>query len=379
MPSQRTSFRPTRADIDLGALGHNFRVMREMIGADVRIMAVVKADAYGHGSLECAARLENEGVDWFGVAIPEEGVALRKAGITRQVLCMGSIWPGQEQLITDHHLTPVVFAERTASLLNDHARSIGRSLDVHIKIDTGMGRVGIRYDEVDPFLELLNSFSAIRVAGLMTHFASAESASENEFTALQVARFNDVIERFRAAGHSPEWLDLANSPGAIVHPESRGNMVRLGGGLYGILDDILPEASVHPGLKPVMSLRSKIANIKTVPAGETLGYGRTFETKTESRIALVPVGYADGYPRGLGNRGRACIRGQKAPVVGRISMDWTLFDVTNIDGVSIDDEVTLIGCDGETRITAADLASELDTIGYEITCGIGPRVRRIFI
>ncbi len=379
MPPKRTNFRPTRAEIDLGALGHNFRAMRDMTGAGVRIMAVVKADAYGHGALECAARLENEGVDWFGVAIPEEGVALRKAGITRQVLCLGSIWPGQEQLITEFHLTPVVFTERIASLLNEHARSIGKSIDVHIKVDTGMGRVGIRYDAVDPFLEALKSLSSIRIAGVMTHFASAESHRDDEFTALQVARFNEVVDKFRSAGHSPEWLDLANSPGAIAHPESRGNMVRLGGALYGILDDILPDAAVHPGLKPVMSLRSAIANVKTVPAGETLGYGRTFETQTESRIALVPVGYADGYPRGLSNRGHACVRGRMAPIVGRVSMDWTLFDVTNIDGVSIDDEVTLIGCDGDTRITAADLASQIDTIGYEITCGVGPRVRRVFI
>lgn len=371
--------RPTRAEIDRDALAHNFRAMKGLVGRDVKIMAVVKADAYGHGALECSARLENEGVDWFGVAIPEEGVDLRNAGITRPILCLGSIWPGQEQIVVQNHLTPVVFAERIARSLNSYAGSIGRTLDVHVKIDSGMGRVGVRHDRIGGFIELLSSLSHLRVSGLMTHFASAEDPKESAFTSLQIERFEACADAFRAAGYSPEWIDLANSPGTIAHPESRGNMVRLGGALFGLLRDIMPADGDAPKLRPVLSLRSRIANIKQVPAGETLGYGRTFETKRDSLIALVPAGYADGYPRGLSNRGHACIRGQKAPISGRISMDWTLLDVTDIKGVTVDDEVTLIGVDGQCQMTAADIARELGTIGYEITCGISPRVPRVFI
>jgi len=379
MSENVNNFRPTRAEIDLGALAHNFQVMRSLVGPHVKVMAVVKADAYGHGAIECSSRLENEGVDWFGVAIAEEGVALRKAGITRPILCLGSVWPGQERLVTEHHLTPVVFSERVAVSLDSHARSVGRSIDVHVKVDTGMGRVGIRHDDLDSFITVLGGLKYLRVAGLMTHFSAAESRTDDEFTASQIRLFDEAAEKFRAAGHSPEWFDMANSPGAIDHPESRGNMVRLGGALYGLLDDIVPEASTNPGLRPVLSLKSHVANIKTVPAGETLGYGRTFRTQRETKVALVPVGYADGYHRGLSNVGHACIRGQRVPIAGRISMDWTMFDITDIKDASVDDEVTLIGADGDCFITAAELAGQLDTIGYEITCGIGPRVRRLFI
>jgi alanine racemase len=263
--------------------------------------------------------------------------------------------------------------------LNSYAKGTGRILDVHIKVDTGMGRVGVRWERVGGVISLLSELSNLRVTGLLTHFASADDPSEDEFTALQIARFENVVEQFRAAGHEPQFLDLANSPGAIMHPRSRGNMVRLGGALFGLLDDILPEDAARPELRPVMSLRSRIANIKEVPAGETLGYGRTFKTARDSRIALVPVGYADGYPRGLSSKGEACVRGMKAPIVGRVSMDWTLFDVTDIPDAAVDDEVTLIGTDGSSSVSAAGIARLVDTIGYEITCGIGPRVPRVFI
>jgi alanine racemase len=371
--------RPTRAEIDLAALAGNLRRMKALVGRGVRIMAVVKADAYGHGAVRCARKLEEEGVDWFGVAIPEEGAELRHAGITRPILCLGSIWPGQEQMVVEDQVTPVLFSERVARSLNSYAKERGRTLDVHIKIDTGMGRVGVRWDRVGGVISLLSELSNLRVSGLMTHFASAEDHAQDLFTATQIERFDGVVRQFRDAGHEPEYLDLANSPGTIAHPESRGNMVRLGGALFGLLDDIMHPDAERPKLQAVMSLRSRIANIKDIPARETLGYGRTFETKRDSRIALVPVGYADGYPRALGNKGEACLRGTTAPIVGRVSMDWTLLDVTDIPEASVDDEVTLIGTDGESSVSAAGIAQLVGTIGYEITCGIGPRVPRVFI
>ncbi|MFN0279593.1 MAG: alanine racemase [Pyrinomonadaceae bacterium] len=369
--------RPTKAYVDLDALASNFRSSKKFIGQDIKYMAVVKADAYGHGAAACSRRLEAEGVDWFGVAIPEEGIELRQAGIKRPILCLGSFWPGQEKLLIENNLTSVIYDHNTALVLDRCAAVHSVTLDVHVKIDTGMGRVGCRFENVELFASSLRQTNNLKVTCILTHFASAEDPNETEFTNLQIERFNTACDVFRAAGHEPEWFDLANSPGAIRHPKSRGNMVRLGGALYGLLDDILTPDAERPNLKPVLSLSSRIAHLKKVPSGETLGYGRTFTTKRDSMIALLPIGYADGYPRGLSNIGKAVVNNHIVPVVGCISMDWTLLDVTDID-VSTGEEVFLIGGSGEHSIKAADLAGELGTIGYEITCGISPRVPRIF-
>ncbi len=371
--------RPTFAQIDLDALAFNFRSTKQFVGDSVKYMAVVKANAYGHGAAKCAVKLEAEGVDWFGVAIPEEGVELREAGITKPILCLGSFWPGQEELIVKHHLTPVIYDEKVADDLDKYAAGNDITLDIHVKIDTGMGRVGVRYDNAEDFAVTLKSLQNLTVTGLMTHFASAENPKENEFTALQISRFNTACVQFRNAGHSPKWIDLANSPGAITHPESRASMVRLGGALYGLLDDILPVNTTTPVLKSVLSLHSQIAHIKRVPAGDSLGYGRMFTTQRDSLIALVPVGYADGYPRALSSNGKVIANKQFVPVVGRISMDWTLIDVTDVSNAATGDEVILIGSDGECSISAADIAQEVDTIGYEITCGISSRVIKKYI
>jgi alanine racemase len=342
-------------------------------------MAVVKADGYGHGGVECAVRLEAEGVAWFGVAIPEEGVELRNAGVKASILCLGSFWPGQEELIIERRLTPAIFDEREAINLNAAAQRAGTIVDVHAKIDTGMGRLGRRYESARQFAQFVKTLENLRVSGLMTHFASAEDASQDEFTNAQIDRFEAAKEAFESAGHRPRWIDLANSPAAVRHPRSRPNMVRLGGALYGLINDIVSKDADQPQLRPVLSLVSKIAHIKRLASGETLGYGRTFTTSRESAIASVPIGYADGYPRALSNRGMASINGRLAPIVGRVSMDWTLIDVTDITDAKVDDDVYLIGGTGDARVTAADIAAEAGTIGYEITCGISPRVPRVFL
>jgi alanine racemase len=371
--------RPTESVVDLDALAFNFHSAKKFIGDGLNFMAVVKADGYGHGAKKCARRLEAEGIDWFGVAIPEEGVDLRKAGIKAPILCLGSFWPGQAGLLTDHDLTPVIYDLKTAADLAQHLRLLGSTIDIHIKIDTGMHRVGVSSEDVPEFAAKIGQFGCFNVDGLMTHFASAEAASENEFTALQINRFDAAVNEFRKAGHSPTWIDLANSPGAIAHPESRGNMVRLGGALYGLVNDILPEATPQPELKPVLSLRSRIAHLRHLPPGESLGYGRTYFTSRDSVIALVPIGYADGYPRGRSNKAIAYVNGRLVPVSGRISMDWTLLDVTDVQDAAVGDEVYLIGGGPSHAVRAADLARELDTIGYEITCGISPRVPRVYV
>ncbi len=337
-------------------------------------MAVVKANAYGHGATKCALRLESEGVDWFGVALPEEGVEIRQGGVTRPILCLGSFWQGQESSLIDNDLTPVIYDLHTGQSLDRFAKDRDIEINIHVKIDTGMGRVGIGHRNVAYFAEGLKQSNSLKVTGLMTHFAAAENPDESEFTRLQIDRFEQACDVFRSAGHEPELIDLANSPGAITHPESRGNMVRIGGALFGLLDDILPSGIPGPELKEVLSLRSQIAYLRNVPAGESLGYGRIFYTKRDSIIALVPLGYADGYPRRLSNCGSAIAGGQMVPLVGRMSMDWTLFDVTDVPELSVGDEIVLIG-DGQQ---AADIAKLVGTIAYEITCGLSPRVPRIY-
>lgn len=372
------SQRPTWAEVSLDNLAFNLHSVKNFIGPDVKYMAVVKADAYGHGSVECAKRLEAEGVDWFGVALPEEGVELRQAGIRKLILCLGGFWEGQETLALNYNLTPVVFQIDKARILNAAAERRGTAVSIHVKVDTGMGRVGVRYDAVSRFAEDLATLEHLRLEGVMTHFAAADDLKQNDFTDLQIRRFEAAVETFRSYGFNPAYCDLANSPGAVAHPAARGNMVRLGGVLYGLGGDVLPKEIDKPELRAVMSLHSRIAHLKPVPAGESIGYGRTFTTARDSVIATIPIGYQDGYTRSLSNSGRVIVRGAFVPVVGRISMDWITLDVTEIEGVEIGDEVTLIGEQGGARISAEDLAELTGTISYEITCGIDRRVPRVY-
>lgn len=373
-----TSSRPTFALIDLDALAANFHAARKFIGPEMKYMAVVKANAYGHGAVECARRLGEEGVDWFGVALPEEGVELRRARVTLPILCLGSFWPGQQDILLEYGLTPVVYDIGAAKLLSESATKTSVVVDMHVKIDTGMHRLGVDFRQASDFADKIRTLPGLRVTGLLTHFAAAEDPSQSDFTRIQVERFDQAVGEFRDAGHAPEWIDLANSPGAITHSDLGGNMVRLGGALYGLLDDILHPSTNRPQLRPVMSVKSQIAYIREVARGEGIGYGRSFVAKRDSLIALVPVGYADGYPRLLSNRGMAVLADDKAPIVGRISMDWLMLDVTDVPNAKAGDEVYLIGGNGET-VTAVNIAAEARTIGYEITCGISSRVPRVFL
>ncbi|HLA94576.1 MAG TPA: alanine racemase [Pyrinomonadaceae bacterium] len=372
------SQRPTWAEIDLDNLAFNFHSTKEFVGKEIEYMAVVKANAYGHGAVQCAKRLEAEGVDWFAVALPEEGIELREAGSQKPILCLGGFWPGQERLLLKHDLTPVVFNIEQAEILNAAAKALELKAPIHIKIDTGMGRLGIRFDELADFAARLSELKNLEVEGLMTHFAVADKLSQNEFTNLQMARFGEAVSIFHGHGFRPKYLDMANSPGAVAHPLSRATMVRLGGVLYGLGGDVLPAEIEKPELKPVLSLHSAISMLKNVPMGETLGYGRTFQTKRDSIIATIPIGYHDGVSRSLSNKGRVIVNGKFAPIVGRVSMDWAIIDVTDIPDAKIGDTVTLIGKQGESDILAEDIAALIDTISYEVTCSIDQRVPRIF-
>jgi alanine racemase len=280
--------------------------------------------------------------------------------------------------LISHRLTPVVYDLEMLRQVDHAAAAAGTIANVHIKVDTGMGRLGVRYDAVHEFAERAIEFEHIRVEGLMTHFAAADVPSLDGFTNTQADRFNEALGHFRAIGIEPAYNDLANSAATMSHPFAHGNLVRPGGILYGLWHDILQPDVDGSALQPVMSLFSRIELLKRVPAGEYLGYGCTFTTRRESLIATMPIGYHDGFLRANSNRGKVIVRGQFAPVVGRVSMDLTIIDVTDIEGVTAGDTVTLIGNEGDKRITAEEVAKVADTLSYEVTCGISNRVRRVF-
>lgn len=375
------SGRPTWAEIHLDNLAANFKQIRNLVSPTARVMAVVKADAYGHGAAECATRLASEGADWFGVAIPEEGMQLRAARITQPILCLGGFWGEQAKACLQYRLTPVVYRLDMFESLNQAALDAGMIADAHLKIDTGMGRLGIRFDELSEFAGQLDRFRNVRVDGLMSHLAAADDASCKPLTLDQIRRFDAAAAIFRERGYHPTYLHLSNSAGIYGHREAWGNLVRPGGVLYGLWRDVLPPKISDPQLQPVMSLHSRISMLKWVPPGETIGYGCTFEASRKSLIATLPLGYHDGYMRAFSNRANVIVRGTHAPVVGRVSMDLTLIDVTNVPGVELGDKVTLLGWDREhagPNISAEDLARISGTLSYEVTCGIGERVPRIY-
>jgi len=374
--------RPTWAEIDLNNLAANFNTIRQMVGETSKVMAVVKANAYGHGSVQCARRLVKEGAEWFGVAMPEEGIELRSAGIGQPILSLGGFFEGQAAACIQQRLTPVVYRLDMIEALDQAGREANAKVDVHVKIDTGMGRLGVRADQLTEFVAALSKFANVRVDGVMTHFAAADDASCEPLTELQIRQFDQSVSIFIEHGHRPTYLHLANSAGIYGHREAWGNMVRPGGVLYGLWRDVLPVSVSDAGLKPVMSLHSRIILLKWVPSGETIGYGCTFEASRKTLIAIVPIGYHDGYLRGLSNRSRVIIRGRYAPVIGRISMDLTLVDVTDVPEVELFDQVTLLGSDktsADTSITAEDLARTVGTLSYEVTCGVGQRVPRVYV
>ncbi|MBA3334210.1 MAG: alanine racemase [Acidobacteria bacterium] len=371
--------RPTYAEINLANLAFNFNSAKKFIGENINYMAVVKADAYGHGAVQCAKKLESTGVSWFGVALPEEGLELRANNIKLPILCLGGFWSGQENLLIEKNLTPVLYRLEQAVKFNKAAQNKDVVVNAHLKIDTGMNRIGCRFDEVKHFVEQLKNLQNLNIQGIMTHFAAADNLAENDFTNLQIKRFEEVLKMFAENNIEPVFRDLANSPGAVVHKNSLGNMVRLGGILYGLGGDVLPGGVDKPELKPVMSVHTRLSQIKKVPKGESIGYSRTFVTSRNSLIATIPIGYQDGFVRALSNSGKVIINNRFAPVVGRVSMDWTIVDVTDVPNVKVNDEVLVIGDNGELSITAEELARKTRTISYEITCGINRRVTRQYV
>src|SRR5512142_1301262 len=370
-----SSNRPTAAVIDLGAIEHNFReVTRRVEGR--KVLGVVKAQAYGHGAVPVSRCLLALGADMLGVALVEEGKELRDSGIEAPILVMGPLFPEQAETAVRLRLTPAVYSMPVALALSEAARKLGTKVSVHAKIDTGMGRVGVAPGEAPGFIAALRGLSGIDVTGLMTHFADAD-LRDKRFASEQMDRFEALIRELDAGGSPVPLRHASNSAAVLDFGRALFTMVRPGLMLYGY--NPLEQAAGGADLMPALSFVTRVAFLKKVKTGVPISYGRTFVTKRESIIATLPVGYADGFSRALSNRGEALVRGKRAPVAGRVCMDMCMIDVTDVPGVREGDEVVLIGGQSGERITAGDIAAKTGTIPYEVLCGIGSRVPRIYL
>ena len=372
--------RPTIAEIDLAALRHNFALVQRSIPAGCGTLAVVKADAYGHGFMDISRELESLGVTAFGVAFLAEGIQLRKSGIDRPVVILGGVYPGQERKCVGFNLSTAVFSIEQARVLNDTASRLYRKAKIHVKIDTGMGRLGIAAAEAPAFFRELREMKSVELAGIISHFASADELDEDgrRFSDRQAATFAQAVAEARSLGLDPRYVHIANSAAAFGMELPFCNLVRPGIVLYGALPSGDFEGKMD--LRPIMRLRSTVAMLKWVEPGTSISYARRYTAPDRRLIASVPVGYADGYSRALTNKGEVLIRGERAPVVGTVCMDWIMVDVTSISGVAVGDEVTLLGCDRQGNcVRAEELAAWAGTIPYEIFCGISKRVPRIYL
>ena len=354
----------------LDAIAHNMRVVREAANGR-KVLAVVKADAYGHGVVPVAHRLQAEGVDGFGVALAEEGIELREAGIDRAILVLNGISGGAHRDIIAAALTPVLYEISEARAFESVAE--GRPIDVHLKVDTGMGRLGVPLAELDPFLRELRSFPSIRVAGLMTHFSTADA--DPDYVAEQLRGFKQAEGLVRRFGHVRAVLHAANSAWLFRHPERHFDWVRPGISLYGYPGS----DSVDVPLRPAMRWRTEVLRVRMLQQGESAGYGRTFRATRPTRLATIPLGYGDGLLRSASNRGHVLIRGVRCPIVGNVAMDLTTVDVSQVPDASIGDEVLLLGVQDGVSLDARDLAEAAGTIPYEVLTNVSRRVPRVYV
>ena len=369
--------RPTCAEINIRALIHNLNEAKRLACPKSQILAVVKADAYGHGAVKISKALVRNGVQHLGVALVEEAIELRDAGIKTPIIVLGGIFKEQIPKIAEYSLTPVVYQEDFLKAVAKEARKSNKKVNIHIKIDTGMGRIGVLSDEAVNFVKKAVSLKNIKVEGIMTHFADADLA-DKAYAEKQMAEFTSIVNKLNEEGIDIPYQHIANSAALVSFENNKFNMARPGIMLYGYA----PSAEGKErglNLIPVMSLKTKVLHLKKVSAGTYISYGRTFVAKRDSVIATLPVGYADGYSRALSNKGFVIVKGKRAPIAGRVCMDMTMIDVTGIDGVEINDEVVLIGKQGKEAITADDVAMLTNTISYEVLCCIGKRVPRVYI
>jgi alanine racemase len=389
------SHRPTWALINLDALRANMRLIKERIGAERRFMGIVKANAYGHGALEVARAAQEEGAAMLGVATVDEAVALRRLGFHLPIIILGPVFPQDSEAILAHHITASLGSLEVARARNSAARKwkprqsrgrpasrkAGEKIPVHIKVDTGMGRFGFWHEEMPGVLDALKGMRFLHFEGIFTHFSESDAASR-AFTLQQLKHFNRVLEMCRARSLDPPIKHAANSGAVLQYPEAWFDIVRPGIILYGLYPSMeVPRTlSAQAGLKihPVMTLVSKVVLLRDVGRGRYLSYARTYRTKSRRRIATIPIGYGDGYPRQLSNRGYMIIRGQKAPIVGRVTMDQILLDVTTIPKVAVGDDVLIYGKRGKDYIPIEEVAASIGAISYELVCAVTQRVPRVY-
>jgi alanine racemase len=394
--------RPVWAEVDLGALAENFRAIRKFVNPPEenrktprKILSIVKGNGYGHGGPQVAKALEKAGSDWFGVTCTEEGIAVREAGVRKPVLVLTSFWPGEESRLIEHDLTAVIHrCEQLKELDRAAARVIAKSggkkgrkrVSFHLKMDTGMNRLGIAPGNVDCFASQLAKCKHLELGGVFTHFASSEVSTNTrvgEQTRQQEERFYSALDRLRSLGVDPGIVHLANSAAIATRPETWADMVRPGAILYGYhpgYDPVeqRPEIEARLPLKPVMSLCTRIINIRNIPEGAGVGYNETFIAKRPSRIAVLAAGYGDGIHRSLGNRGSVLVRGALVPIVGIISMDVTMIDVTDVPDAVLGDAVTIYGSDGKHVRAANVIARSIGTVTSDLLCAVSQRVPRLY-
>ena len=366
--------RQNRVEIDMDAIRNNYRILRDQVPADVEVMPVIKANAYGHGMLETADALAGMGASHFAVALPEEGIELRLAGVEGEVLVLGAAMPRAAADCVRYGLTQTVFTPEMVAALDREAAAQSREALVHIKLDTGMNRIGLRTEEeADALAAALASAPHVRATGIYTHFADADNplpdGGMNPFTRAQLKRFCELRAHF-----NPDIpAHVANSAMSLLAPEAYFNMIREGISLYGY-----PPVPTNLPFTPALSWYTEIVHVKRVNAGESIGYGCTFIAPRDMLVATA-VGYGDGYHRAVSNRGAMLVHGRRAPIVGRVCMDQTMLDVTDIPGVQVGDETVILGCQGGERIDAVELASWAGTISYEVLLAVTARVPRVYL
>lgn len=365
----------TWAEVDLTAIAYNVQAFKKHVGEKVEIIAVVKANAYGHGAAAVAKTALQAGATRLAVHRAIEGVELRRAGINAPILIMGYTPPGGAEMVVREQLTPSLITMEFAQALARHAEAIGVRVPVHIKVDSGMSRYGLMPEEVIDFLRAVAALPAINLEGLFTHFATADWHDQT-YVRQQLDIFKAVLDAARTSGFRLPLAHAANSAAAMRLPEAHFNAIRPGIAMYGMT----PSSEWPPAfeIRPALTLKSTVSRVRLLPAGAAVSYGRTFVAQRPVKAALVPVGYGDGYHRILSNKGNVLIRGQRAPIIGRVCMDQFVVDVSHIKDVQQDDEVVLIGKQGQECISAEELAEWAGTINYEVTTSLTERVVRIY-
>ncbi|GIM46242.1 alanine racemase [Collibacillus ludicampi] len=370
--------RPTWAEVELSAIAHNIRQFQRHLAKNAIIMAVVKANGYGHGAFPVARTALEAGARYLAVATADEAIELREEGITAPILILGFTPPDRAADIVRYELTQTVFQTEMLDALESAAKQQNKRVRIHIKVDTGMGRIGLRdLCEIIPFVKNAHERPSIFVEGIFTHLATADEA-DKRYMWEQVNRWNDIVHAIEEQGIKIPLKHVANSAATIDHPELHLDMVRIGISMYGYY----PSSEVHKEhvhLRPALTFKSRVIHVKTLPGEQSISYGATYRTKNEERIATIPVGYADGYSRLLSNRGFVLVGGKRCPIVGRVCMDQLMVNVTHVPDVKVGDEVVLYGSQGQEQIHLDEVASIIGTISYEIACAVGRRVPRVYL